>query len=74
MQRAEMVAIAARNRDAWADELRYRLVEVIFQDADNWMAYSEDAFIDSTDEEWMEIIRMMEESIQLDLSKVMDIL
>ncbi len=69
-----MVAIAARNRDAWADELRYRLVEVIFQDADNWMAYSEDAFIDSTDEEWMEIIRMMEESIQLDLAKVMDIL
>ena len=75
MSREQMVEIATRNRDAWAEELRYRLIGALWDDVTGWMNWSiDDALCDSTQEEWDAICQMMEESVQLKLTEVMDIL
>ncbi len=74
MSREQMVDIATRHRDAWAEELRYRLIGAIYDDVTDYSDWGDDALEDSTDEEWHAICQMMEESISLKLNKVEDIL
>ncbi len=77
MSREMMVSIAERHRDAWAEELRYRLIGHIYDDVIQWMSMNcddEAGEIDSSDEDFHQIMQIMEESIQLQLTPEEDIL
>ena len=52
----EMVELAAKMRDEWAEELRYRLVGAMFDDATSYLSY-EDCPDDITEEEYMKVER-----------------
>ena len=74
MDRTALLELAKQHRDAWAEELRFRLIEHIYADAHNYLDYElyklED---DVSDEEHNLIAQMMEESIQVALETVNDV-
>ncbi len=71
MTSEEMVALAAEHRDQWVEELRFRLIEAIYNDAHDWMGWSRTPD-DITTEEYNKVCQMMEESVALTLFPVED--
>ena len=68
----EMVSLAAKYRDDWAEGLRFRLIQAIFDDAHNYMGYvntPEDMECD----EYSKVCEMMEMSVGLELWDVSDV-
>jgi len=62
----EMVELATKYRDEWAEELRDRLVGVIYDDVTSYMNYV-DYPEDITDDEYQKVCQMMEMSVGLKL-------
>lgn len=72
MERNQLLELAKKHRDEWVAEARFRLVEAIFNDAHTYLTYSLEEEV--SDEDLLLITQMMEESVNLSLDEVTDLL
>ena len=61
----ELTVLAAKYRDEWAEELRFRLVEAVFNDAHDYLGWK-DMPEDISTEDFLRVAELMAMSVGLE--------